>query len=216
MTEQTNPQPTVRNLSRPEQRQRFALAWPWWLGLITVNLVGVLLVSMIIFALVPVAHAMNLAQPLKPMPTPTSTATLMPTPTVTPTPEPVQPVAIDPSSIPAVVWDDTPFTLRGAAAPGAMVFIYSNGQNPNGEEQRGFGATNANGQWTINIQFDFDYTKTYWVQARILNSGVSNESAQFSITVSAPSPTPTNTPTNTPTPATEAGPTATPTPAGGV
>lgn len=230
MTEQANPQPTVRTLSRPEQQQRFPLARQYRRGLLVLTVVGGFLVITLLVAFMPVANAMSqreqkinqngagrievvAQQPVKPTPTPTHTSTPVPTPTHTPTAEPVQPLAIDPNSVPAVVWPNTAFTLRGTANPGARVRIIQNPPNypnPDVEQIRGHVFADASGQWAFSIQFD--RVVRYWVQAQLIvdYDMVIASSAKLSIEVSEPPPT------NTPTPATQSAPTDTPTPAGGV
>lgn len=59
MNEQAKPQPTVRTLSRPEQRQRFALARPYRRGLLALTVIGGFLVITMLFAFMPVANAMS-------------------------------------------------------------------------------------------------------------------------------------------------------------
>lgn len=86
-------QPTFGKASRTAQPQRcrFTCARTYRCGLITMNLVGLGLLSMIIFALMPVAHAMSIPEQEHNQNSSVWVAVgvqqLAPTPTNTPTPE---------------------------------------------------------------------------------------------------------------------------------
>ena len=193
MTEQTNPQPTVRTLSCPGQRQRFSLAWSYRRSLLTLTVAGGFLIITLLLAFMPVANAMSkrehkinqngagrieavVQQPARSTPT-----SIPPTPVT-------ESIDVDQKGLPKEIFAEKTFKVSGTAKGNAEVKITKDDAT---KSLVGYGYADATGKWAIDVKITDE--GTHKLEAKELTNGTT-DTVTIAVIANPPSTTPT--PTN--------------------